>query len=488
MNTFVSAVLGTTFGVLGTATVFLMFHLWGYPYDKVTRKSAAPRSLMLLHRVLGVLFAILYVVMMANMVPRLFAYQVEFPPRTVAHICLGITIGFLLLIKLSILRFFRHLEEWMPALGTGILLCTYLSLGLSVPFAFRERALARSLGSGVGSMANLERIRRVLPDAGLPKEANLDELSTPKVLEEGRTVLLTKCVQCHDLRTVLLRPRSAKDWVRTVERMSERPVFGDSIDSRSQWRVATYLIAITPDLQQSAKKARAQKEEAKDARVVAVAAMEGPSEGDFDAEKVKPLFESKCSECHELSEIQEHVWSGPDDVKEVMERMVDNGLEATPEELDSLRRYLLATSGKGSVAAPPVPALAKETPTAPVAKHAAPPPKMPVAPKPPESGAAEAAAEAACGKKPLPDCPMQAWMKANAASASAGDDASTLASVLDRIAKMAPPDYGSWASIASEGAALARSGDIKGARTSCSNCHTQYRAKYKAEMRARPLR
>jgi hypothetical protein len=33
----------------------------------------------------------------------------------------------------------------------------------------------------------------------------------------------------------------------------------------------------------------------------------------------------------------------------------------------------------------------------------------------------------------------------------------------------------------------ARTGDIKGARAACSACHTQYRAKYKAEMRARPL-
>ena len=142
-----SAVLGIVFVILGTATTFLMFHLWGYPFDKATRKSDAPKSLMLLHRVLGFAFVALYIFMMLQMVPRMVRYQVEFPPRTVVHICLGITIGFILLIKVAIIRFFRHLEEWMPYLGTGMLLCTYLLLGLSVPFSLREKQLASQVAA-----------------------------------------------------------------------------------------------------------------------------------------------------------------------------------------------------------------------------------------------------------------------------------------------------------------------------------------------------
>ena len=37
--------------------------------------------------------------MMYHMVPRLFIYQVEFPARTVAHLLLGVSIGFLLIIN-----------------------------------------------------------------------------------------------------------------------------------------------------------------------------------------------------------------------------------------------------------------------------------------------------------------------------------------------------------------------------------------------------
>ena len=118
MSTSTSAILGLIFLGLANASVFLMFKLWGYPFDKETRTSAAPRSLMLLHRLIGYGYAILYVFMMWYMVPRLWNYQVELPPRTVAHLMLGITIGVLILVKIAILRFFRHFEEAMPYIGT----------------------------------------------------------------------------------------------------------------------------------------------------------------------------------------------------------------------------------------------------------------------------------------------------------------------------------------------------------------------------------
>jgi hypothetical protein len=134
----ITLILGLLFLVVGFAAVFLMFHLWGYPFDKATRTSAAPHSLMLLHRALGYLYVILYVIMMWKMVPRLWEYQVELPPRSVVHMLLGISIGVLLLIKLSILRFFRHLEEWMPVPRRLLLACTILLSGLSIPFGLRE--------------------------------------------------------------------------------------------------------------------------------------------------------------------------------------------------------------------------------------------------------------------------------------------------------------------------------------------------------------
>lgn len=341
VDTFTSAMLGISFAVLGTATTFLMFWLWGFPFDKATRTSAAPKGLMYFHRGLGFLFAGIYVFMMIQMVPRMVAYQVEFPPRTVAHMCLGITIGIILIVKISIIRFFRHLEEWMPVLGVLLLLCTWLLVALSVPFSLRERQLATK--GDAFSQKNLERVATQLGEAGLPKEAVIADLATKKSLLAGRQVLLTKCVACHDLRTVLTRPRTASDWTKTVERMGERPVIGDVISEKEQWQVTAYLVAISPDLQNAAAIARKQKKEQADTKAAMKSAdkdADGGAAPSFSKEEVKPKFERLCSQCHELDDIEQHTWKDDKDADEVMSRMVDNGLEATSEEIKACRWYL----------------------------------------------------------------------------------------------------------------------------------------------------
>src|SRR5688572_6504624 len=211
-----TALLGIVFVVLGLAAMFLMYHLWGYPFDKATHTSSAPRWAMYLHRVLGYLFAIIYIALMWKMVPRLWEYQVEFPARTVVHIVVGFSIGFLLLVKIAIMRFFRHFEEWMPYLGTAIMLGTIILMGLSIPIALHEHRLSeRAL-----SEANRIRVAQLLPSAELPKQApSPAELSTVASLKRGRGVLLENCVKCHDLKTILAKPRSPSGWWSTVERM-----------------------------------------------------------------------------------------------------------------------------------------------------------------------------------------------------------------------------------------------------------------------------
>ena len=88
-----NAVLGLIFWGLSVVATFLMYHLWGYPFDHETHKSDAPPGLMRLHRVIGYLYGLIYVILMWQMVPRLWNYQIEFPARTVAHLMLGMTVG-----------------------------------------------------------------------------------------------------------------------------------------------------------------------------------------------------------------------------------------------------------------------------------------------------------------------------------------------------------------------------------------------------------
>lgn len=345
-STSFTAILGIVFVVLGFASVFLMFHLWGYPFDKATRTSAAPRWAMYLHRGIGFAYAAVYVVMMTKMVPRLFTYQVEFPARTVVHIILGISIGLVLILKISIIRFFRHLEEWMPYLGVALLFCTVILLGLSLPFTFKDRLLAKkAVGGDAFSAANVERLKKVLPTAELPKEAPLDALATVESLKRGRQVMLTQCVECHDLKTVLARPRSPQDWVHTVERMGEKPALSAPLDEKDMWAVSAYLIAISPDLQASAAKKRQQEVEAKKVKDAALAALANDADGGAPAAatNAKPLLEKHCTQCHELSELDKKPPRTKKDVDGLMGRMIDNGLEAPDADLKAISAYLVAT-------------------------------------------------------------------------------------------------------------------------------------------------
>ncbi|MBL4636695.1 MAG: cytochrome c [Kofleriaceae bacterium] len=406
MHISTTSLLGIVFLGLSFAATFLMFHLWGYEYDEVNKKSSAPQWKMNIHRGIGFAYVAIYIIMMTEMVPRLWEYQVEFPARTVVHVVLGTVIGVVLLIKVSIIRFFRHLEEWMPALGVSLLMCTVLLAVMSLPAFYREKALADgAVGGSVYSVENRTRVARLLPEAGLPEDANIEELASEKSLEEGRQVLLGKCIACHDLKTVIAKARTPSDWVRTSKRMALKPSLAAVISLEESYQAATYLIAITPSLQQSAKSKRANdkergvSQEAVEAVLVAdetpdaapevmmdagvpeaVEAIEDkknskvkkpkkpkkprkdktapvvsagtPTETTppkvvekpkpkYDAAKAKELFNDECSLCHGIGDVDDAPPTSRDEVNSVLRRMVGNGLDLEKEDLSLIRKYML---------------------------------------------------------------------------------------------------------------------------------------------------
>ena len=344
MDTATSAIFGLLFLTLGFAAVFLMYRIWGYPFDEAEDRSSAPRALVLTHRIVGLCYVALYLFMMSQMVPRLFLYQVEFPVRTIAHVMLGVSIGLLLILKFSILKVFKHFGGALPYIGTAILWCTVMLVSLSVPFALKEVYWSgAATGGNAFSAENLIRVRELLPAAGLAPDTNLDELATESSLRAGRRVLLTRCVTCHDLKTVLTRPRTPSDWVRTVQRMSERQIFGNPIETDEQLVVSTYLIAISPELQSSAKLRREQVQRTQVVRTALHTAMEDQGAGTprhFDLAEATSLFEATCSQCHDVSEVEEFALGSEDDVRDLLERMVENGLDASEEELQQIGWYL----------------------------------------------------------------------------------------------------------------------------------------------------
>ena len=114
MSSLGTEILGVIFLLLGTAATFLMFYQWGFPYDAANHRSQAPPWLNRSLRILGYIHLFIYLYMMWAMIPRLWTYQVELPARTVAHLVLGIAIGAILVIKISVVRWFKFLEKLRP--------------------------------------------------------------------------------------------------------------------------------------------------------------------------------------------------------------------------------------------------------------------------------------------------------------------------------------------------------------------------------------
>jgi len=343
MNTWMNVLLGLSFLGLALANTLLMYHLWGFPYDKATHRSSAPRGLVLTHRATGYAYLAIYIYLMGEMLPRLWHYQVELPPRSVIHLVLGLSIGIVLIIKIAIVRYFKHMESTLiPMLGTTLLVCTTLLVGLSVPFVFKEQYMSQQAFGSVLAPENLSRIKALLPRAGFPAGTNLDKLASIEGLQAGRRVLLSKCVQCHDLRTVLARPKTPEAWLQTVNRMADRAVIGKPIDREERWHVAAYLVAISPELQQALVVRRKQELETQ-ATVESVKHLPGGQS--FDPDTARQTFEAKCAQCHALPKPPT---TDPGEIKEIVARMTRNGLVASPEELAQIVFHL--TGGKSAAA------------------------------------------------------------------------------------------------------------------------------------------
>ncbi|MBN8616655.1 MAG: hypothetical protein J0L92_39080 [Deltaproteobacteria bacterium] len=243
----VSLGLGVLFVLLAVAAVLLQAWLWSPKFwDPVAKKSHAPAPWMRAHRVIGYLYGGVYAAMMVHMVPRLWGYAVELPARTIVHAVAAIVIGVLLLTKIAILRWFRHFEEAMPALGLGLLLATVVLASMSIPLGFRAYA---GLDLTDTERARLERVLGTL-DFGEPTDTHA--LADPSALAEGRDLVTRRCTQCHDLRSILSEPRTGPTWLALVRRMADKPGIIQPMDDHEVMHVTSYLVAITPDLQRDA--------------------------------------------------------------------------------------------------------------------------------------------------------------------------------------------------------------------------------------------
>ena len=353
-----NTILGIVFLGLAATLTFLMFHLWKYPFDHESLKSTAPPRRILTHRLLGYLFIIIYIYIMWEMVPRLWSYQIELPARTVVHLALGILIGALLIIKIVIVRYFRHMEaRLVPILGSGLFICTFLLVALVLPFSLREAYLEKTaLGDDSMVESRIKRIRELLPGTGLQDEKLLEDLSTKKGLIAGRRILTAKCVQCHDLRTVLARPRTPKAWRQTVARMANRSTILNPITDDDQWYVTAYLVAVSPTLQETLKLQRKLEMDRVESQDNMQAAIQISVTENYEYEPLaaKKLFEQTCSQCHSHTQVEQAPPESKSAAIMLVRRMVNNGLAASDKDLNTIIHYLVMTYTEESMREQPV--------------------------------------------------------------------------------------------------------------------------------------
>jgi hypothetical protein len=133
--------------------------------------------------------------------------------------------------------------------------------------------------------------------------------------------------------------------------MAERSLLANPIDEREQWNVAAYLIAITPELQESFKKRRQQElvmdQSKRSVESIASAekatlSQKAPQES-YDLSASKRAFEMTCVLCHALTNVDNAPPSSAMEARALVARMVGNGLAAPEETLEQIIYYLTET-------------------------------------------------------------------------------------------------------------------------------------------------
>ena len=123
--------------------------------------------------------------------------------------------------------------------------------------------------------------------------------------------------------------------------MADRTTLVDPLDEEEQWQVTAYLVALSPQLQQSTQQMREQQDrrnETKQAAATMTGQREEPSA--YDAVQAKRLFETKCSECHKLTLVEKKPPDSEDAARALVARMVEEGLVAKEDELAQIARHL----------------------------------------------------------------------------------------------------------------------------------------------------
>lgn len=246
MHPHFSSLLATLLLVIGGVTVLIMLEMTGKVKDSPRRKGW-----IMLHRILGYLFLILFASMLVFMVVKAGGFQEELPARAMIHIVLALLLVPLIMIKIVVAR--RHAQ-----LGTKLIM-----LGLAI------FGLAFGL---TGITAGYYALHRSDYKYAVLSSVDDDILN----VEIGQKITNRKCSKCHSLERVYQSYKSDVAWNETISKMAELDY--PNITNFDVQQIVGYLVQ-----QQERRK--------------------GEKEEKLRMEVGRSLVTKKCKICHNLERI-----------------------------------------------------------------------------------------------------------------------------------------------------------------------------------------
>ena len=140
--------------------------------------------------------------------------------------------------------------------------------------------------------------------------------------------------------------------------MAAKPTLGVPLSIADQRVVTAYLVAITPVLQDSMEIKREIAEAGERTRVALATAHEAPAGGTsiepareasaksmetYDPKEAAEVFDDLCTQCHDVDDVEDDPPESREDARDVIRRMIEHGLEAEADELETVEEYLVRT-------------------------------------------------------------------------------------------------------------------------------------------------
>jgi hypothetical protein len=159
------------------------------------------------HRIAGYAFLAIMIFLFAGMLFKIAEHGKVLSARVAWHAAAGFAVVAFMFLKWAVVRPFRGLMKFAPALGMVVFGLAFLVISFGATMDLLDRL---SPGGAKGEAAAAR--HRELPHMR-PGAAERDPLRA------ARFVFAEKCGRCHHLRRPLAEPRAEADWAPLIERM-----------------------------------------------------------------------------------------------------------------------------------------------------------------------------------------------------------------------------------------------------------------------------